>query len=150
MPLGVNLAVRGGGACLVCGNLPPVSGDASWNQKKAREYPRPEKTAPSFVLDLSHIDGQHAAEALECEHEEVEIILRQRTNNLQYLLVLQPKDGQTVPVLVEPTGLPEAAEEIIARSKDSGEAFGIVVAPPAEHITSLFASLTRPLAHRGE
>ena len=61
------------------------------------------KDGTIFVLDLSHIDGQHAAEALECEHEEVEIILLQRTNNLQYLLVLQPKDGQTVPVLVEPT-----------------------------------------------
>ena len=103
---------------------------------------KPGKDGTIFVLDLSHIDGQHAAEALECEHEEVEIILRQRTSNLQYLLVLQPKVGQTMPILVEPTALPEAAEEIIARSKDFGEAFGIVVAPPAEHITSLFASLT--------
>ena len=56
--------------------------------------------------------------------------------------MLQPKVGQTVPVLVEPTALPEAAVEIIARSKDFGEAFGIVVAPRSEHITSLFASLT--------
>ena len=103
---------------------------------------KPGKDGTIFVLDLSHIDGQHAAEALECEHEEVEIILRQRTNNLPYLLVLQPKAGQTVPVLVEPTALPEAAEEMIARSKDFGEAFGIVVAPRSEHITSLFASLT--------
>jgi hypothetical protein len=31
---------------------------------------------------------------------------------------------------------------MIARSKDFGEAFGIVVAPRSEHITSLFASLT--------
>jgi hypothetical protein len=62
-------------------------------------------------------DDQHAAEALEGEHEEVAIILRQRTNSLEYLLVLQPKGGQTVPMLVEPTALPEVAEEMIARSK---------------------------------
>jgi hypothetical protein len=71
-------------------------------------------------------------------------------NNLPYLLVLQPKVGQAVPVLVEPTALPEAAVEMIARSKDFGEAFGIVVAPRSEHTTSLFASLTETVAHRGE
>ena len=35
---------------------------------------KPGKDGTIFVLDLSHIDGQHAAEALECEHEEVEIV----------------------------------------------------------------------------
>ena len=103
---------------------------------------KPGKDGTIFVLDPSHIDGQHAAEALECEHEQVAIRLQQRMNNLPYLLVLQPKVGQTVPMLVEPAALPEAAVEMIARSKDFGEAFGIVVAPPSEHITSLFASLT--------
>jgi hypothetical protein len=38
-------------------------------------------------------------------------------------LVLQPKVGQTVLVLVEPTALPEPAGEMTARSKDFGEAF---------------------------
>ena len=71
---------------------------------------KPGKDGTIFVLDLSHIDGQHAAEALECEHEQVEIRLQQRTNNLQYLLVLQPKVGQTMPMLVEPAALPEAAD----------------------------------------
>ena len=66
---------------------------------------KPGKDGTIFVLDLSHIDGQHAAEALECEHEQVAIRLQQRMNNLPYLLVLQPKVGQTVPVLVEPTAI---------------------------------------------
>ena len=39
--------------------------------------------------------------------------------------MLQPKVGQTVPMLVEPAALPEAAVEMIARSKDFGEAFAI-------------------------
>ena len=37
--------------------------------------------------------------------------------------MLQPKVGQTVLVLVEPTALPEPAGEMTARSKDFGEAF---------------------------
>jgi hypothetical protein len=64
--------------------------------------------------------------------------------------VLQPKVGQTVLVLVEPTALPEPAGEMTARSKDFGEAFRKWSHPRSEHITSLFASLTETVLHIGE
>ena len=76
------VAVRGGGACLVCGNLPPVSGRRIMAPEEGERISQPGKDGTIFVLDLSHIDGQHAAEALECEHEEVEIILRQTDEQL--------------------------------------------------------------------
>ena len=58
---------------------------------------QPGKDGTIFVLDLSHIDGQHAAEALECEHEEVEIILRQRTTTCSICWCCNLKTGRLCP-----------------------------------------------------
>lgn len=100
------------------------------------------KDGSIFCVDLTHADGQQAAETLAHVFPEVAAALRSRSNNFHYLLTLIPTTERDISVtLTDAAGLPEAVAAISDRSKKFGQTFAIVIAPRSSRVADLFAPL---------
>jgi hypothetical protein len=113
-------------------------------EERARLFNLGNQDGSMFCLDLSHADGQQAAEGLGHLLPDVAAALRTRSNNLQYLLVLIPTTSEKDigVMLTDHTGLPEAVTAMHQRSKKFGQAFAVVIAPKSPRIAELFAPFT--------
>lgn len=95
-----------------------------------------------FCLDLSHTDGQQAADGLGHIFPDVATALRGRSSNLHYLLALIPVSEKDISVmLTAPAGLSEAVAGMSEHAKKFGHTFAIVIAPKSDKVASLFAPL---------
>ena len=93
-----------------------------------------------FCVDLSHADGQQAAEGLAHIFPDVAAALRTRSSNLQYLLVLIPASEKDIGVLLSDTaGLPDAVAAVSRRTKEFGPTFAVVISPRSSKVADLFA-----------
>jgi len=95
-----------------------------------------------YCLDLSHSDAQTQATALAQSHTEVTSILRSRTGNMQYLLVMVPtkQPSETVAVLARHAMLIDGLSIMYKRSQEFG-VFDIVVVPNSQHVLDTWATV---------
>ena len=108
-------------------------------EERVRLFKLGNQDGSMFCVDLSHADGQHTAEGLANIFPEVAAALRNRSNNLQYLLVLIPAEKEIGVMLSDSAGLPKAVTAMYERSKKFGQTFAIVVAPRSAKVAELFA-----------
>ena len=110
-------------------------------EERARLFNLGNQDGSIFCLDLSHADGQQAAEGLGHISPDVAAALRTRSSNLEYLLVLIPTTSEKDigVMLTDHAGLPEAVAAMYQRSKKFGQTFAVVIAPRSPRVAELFA-----------